>query len=145
MVKPQLPKLKRRVRFPLPAPYPKMFINRYFGVFLSTKCSDYFVKQCRTFDLYGHTRATASTPGGSPVTYAVGIVNNYDSVEDYGGDFINAGVSYNWLGIDYCRAPNLNSNYVSAVSITFGLPWTTGVNGYIGWDYYFPIKSSGGD
>ena len=98
-----------------------------------------------TFDLYAHDGGTASTPGGSPLTYSVGKVYNYDDIGDYGGAFVNGGISYDWFGVDYCRSPDLNPDSVYAESFTFGLPGTKCLNGYIGWDYYYPIGSWGGN
>ena len=98
-----------------------------------------------TFDLYAHDGITASTPNGSPLTYSVGKVYNYDDIGDYGGAFVNGGASYNWFGVDYCRSPDLDPSSTYAQSFTFGLPGTTGVNGYVGWDYYYQIGSWGGD
>ena len=98
-----------------------------------------------TFDLYAHDGITASTPNGSPFTYAVGKVYNYEDIGDYGGAFVNGGASYDWFGVDYCRSPDLNPDSTYAKSFTFGLPGTKGVNGYVGWDYYYHIGAWGGD
>lgn len=91
-----------------------------------------------TYDVYAHEGYTASN-GGSPITYSTGIVFNYETVGDYGGPFVNAGGSCDWLGLDYCRSPDTNIDSVSAVSITFGLPGTKGVHCYVGWDNYRQI------
>ena len=96
-----------------------------------------------TFDLYAHDGFTASMPDGSPLTYSVGRVFNYDNIGDYGGEFVNVGGSCRWLGFDYCRSPDLDPNSTSARSITFGLPGTQKINGYVGWDYYYQIGSWG--
>ena len=98
-----------------------------------------------TFDLYGHDGMTASTPNGSPITYSVGFVFNYDNIGDYGGPFINCGGSYRWFGIDYCRSPDLDPASTSAMSFTFGLPGTSKVSGYVGWDNYYHIGAWGGN
>jgi len=93
-----------------------------------------------TYDIYHHGGYTA-TIGGGPITYSVGTVFNYDEIGDYGGEFVNVGITYNWLGVDYCRAPDANFDSAAALSLTFGLPGINKFGGYVGWDYYVPIKS----
>ena len=93
-----------------------------------------------TYDVYAHGGYTANK-GGSSITYSTGFVFNYETVGDYGGPFVNTGGSYEWLGFDYCRSPDLNVDSVSATSITFGLPGTKGIGGYVGWDNYRQIAS----
>ncbi|MBR6411198.1 MAG: hypothetical protein IKS35_07430, partial [Clostridia bacterium] len=97
-----------------------------------------------TFDLYGHEGLTASTPG-SPVSYSVGIVHNYEKPGDYGGHFINCGLAYNGIGAEYSRSPDVSPNSVAAVSITFGLLGSSVATAYVGWDYYHQICTWGGD
>lgn len=91
-----------------------------------------------SFDLYGHYGYSASI-GGSPVTYSVGTVNNYKNSGDYGDNFVNAGGSVGWFGIDYCRSPDLDPASCSAKSFTFGLPGTKGTGAYIGADFFYQL------
>ena len=90
-----------------------------------------------TYDLYGHSGATVSKSFGA--AYAVGEVYNYEEIGDYGGAFINMGGSIKGFGIDYCRSPDLYADSVSARSWTFSAP--SGNSFYVGWDYYYPVKS----
>jgi len=91
-----------------------------------------------SFDLYGHYGQTVSK-GGSPITYAVGTVYNYEDSGDYSGAFVNAGGSVHWIGGDYCRSPDLDPKSCYAQSITFGLPGTKGAGAYVGADYFYQI------
>ena len=91
-----------------------------------------------SFDLYGHYGYSASN-GGSPATYSVGKVYNYEGSGGYADEFVNAGGSYQWLGVDYCRSPDLEPDSCYAKSITFGLPGTKGVSAYAGVDYFYQI------
>jgi hypothetical protein len=91
-----------------------------------------------SFDLYGHYGYSAST-GGSPVTYSVGTVNNYENSGDYGDNFVNAGGSVGWFGVDYCRSPDLDPASCSAKSFTFGIPCTKGSGAYAGADFFYQI------
>ena len=97
-----------------------------------------------TFDLYSHIGVTTSYGSSSPLTISVGQVHNYQEIGDYGGEFINVGANFNSLGGDYCRAPNLDPDAVSATSITFGFP-TSGFSCYAGSDYYYHVKSWGAE
>lgn len=53
------------------------------------------------------------------------------------------GGSIDWLSMDYCRSPDIYSDSVSALSLTFGLPGTKKIGGYAGWDNYRQITSGG--
>ncbi len=94
--------------------------------------------EASSFDLYGHYGYSASV-GGSPVTYSVGKVYNYEGSGDYKDNFVNAGGSIGWIGGDYCRSPDLDPDSCNARSITFGLPGTKGAGAYVGADYFYQI------
>ena len=91
-----------------------------------------------TFDLYGHEGITASTPG-SPFSYSVGIVTNYEKPGDYGGTFYDCGITKDWIGLEYSKSPEFSSTAVRAASISFGIPGLSSFSAYAGIDYYYQL------
>ena len=92
-----------------------------------------------TADLYGHVGYSVPVSPIGSFSYSVGTVFNYEEPGDYAGAFVNAGATYNWLGVDYCRSPDMNENSVSALSITFGIPGPSKFSGYLGIDDFWQI------
>ena len=98
-----------------------------------------------SFDTYYHYGKTKS---GYSAAYGVGFVYGYDGPGDYGGYFLDGGMTYSHNGIDYgfdvCTDPSAPFEKCSALMMTTGVgfPGTKDgkVGGYLGVDYYLPVS-----
>ena len=72
----------------------------------------------------------------SGIGYSVGMVDNYDSPEDYARHFVDVNVGC-YLGIDHCWDPL--SDYDDATQ-AWAFSFSKGVNYGVGYDYYFQPK-----
>ena len=97
-----------------------------------------------TLEVYSHYGATSSS--SYSITYGAGIVNNYNNLGDYGGDFVDVSASMNYKGIDYgidgCWDPD--GDGTSAVLGTVGIslpPIGASSDIVVGYDYYAPCFS----
>ena len=69
---------------------------------------------------------------GSGMSYSVGLVDNYDSPEDYSGPFIDINAGYD-IGVDHCwdpRKPHGSATQATALSFSSGLNYGLGVDVY---------------
>ena len=98
-----------------------------------------------SFDTYYHYGKTRSGYGFS---YGVGMVDKYYGPGDYGGYFIDGGITYSHNGIDYgidvCTDPSDPFNKCSAAlfvcSVAFPKTPSGKFSWYIGMDYYQQVS-----
>ena len=93
-------------------------------------------------DTYYHT---GSTNDGYGASYGFGLVTGYENPGDYGGWFVDGGVTYSHngfnFGIDACTDPSFKCAALSGtVGISFSPSPSGKVSGYCGADYYIPLS-----
>ena len=91
-----------------------------------------------TCEIYTHPgRGTSDAPG---VSYSVGFVKEYDGLGDYGGEFVEGGVSVAGYSISYSQDPGKNPNTgCRAICIGFSTPGS--FSGGLSYDEFIPVTS----
>ena len=117
---------------------------------LKTGCSVVIDFGNDSAEFYSHKGTTTSS--GYAVSYGAGVVQNYDSPGDYGGDFVDLSTSTKVKGVDYgidiCFAPSIlgGGEGTSAIMGTIGFSLPSFNNTYdiaVGYDYYTPFAIIG--